>query len=132
MSDMFTDIMATSAAINSSEAADQATKARQAAEENLEGANYNPFLVFEVNDVYLDQTGVGFFGILFGQGKRKVGEVTSKVSIKKTDIAFLEERKDDFGRVYTMIKLEGRCKLNREEIYVAGSMETVQQYINNQ
>jgi len=126
MGDLFTNIMSASAASSASEAATQARGARAAAEERLEGNVHNPFITLELRGFHYPEK------TFFSNGKVRLGEVEKRVSIKRTDIAFLSEKIDDYGQVYTIVHLEDRCNLNETEVFVAGSMSNVQTYINNQ
>lgn len=126
MSDLFADVMSASAAASASEAADQARGARAASEERLESSGKNPFISFEQRE--LDYPTPGWFS----KGPSQLSAVKGRVSIKRTDIAYLSETTDDFGNTYTVVYLEERCNLDTDRLFVGGSMESVQTYINNQ
>ncbi len=128
----FGDLAAGAAAIEASEAASAARGARSAAEERLE-SGINPFLVFERFEFdSVMPEGSGFLASLFGIGSKvKIAAPHDKVSIKRTDVSHLSGGTDDFGSPYTEVFLEERCNLSCESFYVAGTMESVQSYINS-
>lgn len=127
MSDLFTDVMSASAASSANDAARAARAAKNAAEEKLDGSGHNPFISFALKGI--DHVEGGFLG--YG-AKAKLVDLNKKLSIKRTDISHLSQSTDDFQNVYTTVHLEGRCNLDEEEVYVAGTIEEVSKYINSQ
>lgn len=131
----FGDIAAGVAAVEASEAASAARGARNAAQERLE-SGANPFFVFNTFefDTVMPE-GSGFWASLFGIGSKvKVGASNRKVSLKRTDISHLGGGTDDFGTPYTKVYLEERSRLYTEDnarLYVVGTLESVQSYINS-
>jgi hypothetical protein len=135
MSDIFTNVMAISAASSAEEAADESRAARAAAEERLESSGHNPFLIFGIAKIEsIPQKGEGFFSFLTAFSRNQVSGIIRKLSIKKTDISHLVEKTDDYGTVYTRLYLEKRSRLyNDGDLYlnVVGTLQEVQSYINS-
>lgn len=145
MSDLLQTALAVNASSNASAAASDARKAREAAEnaqnaseERLESSSRNPFITFDDAKIESESVpGTGFFGSLFGSSKERISTTNfTRYSIKKTDIAYLTERKDDYGNVYTRVQLESRCDLVEMDgisyLDVVGTMAEIQAYINAQ
>lgn len=109
------------------EAAERAARAAEnASEERLEGSGYNPFVILdirELEDVVVGNPNAGFFAKLFGPTKQKLSETVQKVSVKRTDISFLEGAVDDFGTPYTIVNLEDRCELDYMSVEIPGTLE---------
>lgn len=138
MSDFATRMAASSAASDAAAAKKAARAAQAASEERLEGTTNNPFVTLdirELEDVEVEQpknVQRGFFAQLFNTTptKEKLAEKGTKVSIKRTDISYMEEKADDFGTLYTEVYLEDRCDLEYSSVYVPGSLEENQQRLN--
>lgn len=134
----FSNIMSASAAASASEAASEARKARQVAEERLEGSGVNPFVTLDIREFEDVEVPLakgeqrGFFSQLFNTTptKRKLAEKGRKVSVKRTDISYLEEDVDDFGTPYTIVNLESRCDLEYSSVEIPGTLEENQLKLN--
>lgn len=83
---------------------------------------------------YVNEDGspVGFLRRLFGAGKRRLLPSKETYSLKHGDMAYLEEMKDDFGKVYTRAYLEARARLYIEFSFlrIPMPMPEVQRLIN--
>lgn len=132
MGDLISEVLSLSAASSASEAASESRKAAAAANERLE-SGVNPFIIFESRKKEIVEIpGTKFLGLFGGEIKEKISETFEKISVKRTDIGHLGEHKDDYGTTYTIIYLEQRCTLSDDRLRVLGTMESVQQLINNQ
>jgi hypothetical protein len=134
-SDLFADVMSASAASSASDAARASRAAQAASEERLESSGHNPFAIFGVLSFENIPSSDGGLFSFFGAGsKQKISGVRTKLSVKRTDISHLSEKRDDFGTPYTVVYLEERSRLFDVEnacLYVAGTLADVQQYINS-
>jgi hypothetical protein len=136
MSDILSTIMSVSAASNAAEAAHESAAARAASEERLEGSTHNPFVTLKsVGFESVAAQGGGFLSLFFGIGsKKKLGSGAHTYSLKCTDIGYMRGATDDFGNPYTIVYLEERCNLRQDndifELYVPGTLEETQKYIN--
>lgn len=130
MSNLMTQMSAAAAARDASEAREEATKAKNAAEERLETSGSNPFIVFKV--FKMDKVPQPGF---FSKAKKKLSQKGRKFSIKKSDISYLDEGEDDFGTKFTYVNLEGRCDLVENDgitfLIVAGTIEEIEKFINS-
>lgn len=121
---------AAAAARNAAAARDEATKAKNASEERLETSGSNPFIVFNALEME-DIKQPGFFS----KAKKKLSQKGRKLSVKKSDIAYLSENEDSFGSRYTVVNLESRCDLVEMDditfLRIAGSIEETEAFINS-
>lgn len=137
MSDFATRMAASSAASAAREAKEAAQAAQSAAEERLEGTGNNPFVTLDMRDlqdieIETPNQQKGFFAQLFNTNptKEKLSDKGTRVSIKRTDISYLQEKTDDFGTVFTEVFLEDRCELEYSSVYVPGTLEENQLKLN--
>ena len=126
--DIVTVIEASDASSNAQEAKRAARNAQVAAEETLE-SGYNPMIIFEYMEI--KEIPESFWNEIRRIYKKKLSTETKKVCIKLTDISHLEEAMDDFGTKCVVIHLESRCDFDKDRLFVKGSIEEVQNYINN-
>lgn len=130
---LMNNINSAAAASSAAEAAREARAARNASEERLEGSGQNPFVVLDIRElesIDVENPKAGFFSKLFGSTKEKLSETGRKVSVKRTDISYLEEATDDFGTVYTIVNLEDRCELEYSSVEIPGTLEENQKRLN--
>ena len=117
------------AALASSAAANaKAQEAKDTAEERLEGTA--TFVIIQDYDLEsTDQIKSSHW--LFGRKYKKRLVLADKYTLKHTDIAYMKEKKDDFGKVYTKIYTEDRCDID-VHLYVEGTIESVTKMIQDQ